>query len=151
MKISKKIVTTLCIIVPILALITGFILYTNQKPNFSKYHSYAVVTGNGDIPLTDEKFQRIVDVYKNDKTLYYDWFDEARSYGYEIKLYKSTDMSGEYYSMTTGGTDGLFLRIRRKTNNGYWKKAWEYFEKDTMIHVCSIIEEAIEQYESEQE
>lgn len=145
MKISKKTVAALCIIVSILALITGFILYTNQKPNFSKYHSYAVVTNNGDIPLTGEQFQRIVDVYENDDTLQYDWYDSCFA-GCEIKLYKTKDISGEYDYMTTGDIMDFYLVINDKA----WK-AWTYNKQDTARQVNAIIEEAIEQYESEQE
>lgn len=115
------------------------------------YHSYAVVTENGDIPLTDEQFQRIVDVYKNDETLYYEWF-EALGGGYKIKLYKTKDMSGEYASMYTGGiSDDKFLEINKKINDEWHKKSWGYYKQDTARQVDAIIEEAIDQYESEQE
>ena len=146
MKISKKIVTSLCIIVSILAIALFCILWFNQKPNFSKYHSYAVVTDNGVVPLTDEQFQRIVDVYKNDETLYYEWF-EAFFGGYDIHLYKTTDMSGEYDYMTTGNIEDRFLKIRGKT----WYKSWGYDKQDTARQINAIIEEAINQSESEQE
>lgn len=148
MKIIKKAVVTLCIIVPILAVVLYCICWLNQKPIFSKYHSYAVITDNGDIPLTDEQFQRIVDVYKNDKTLYYEWFESFHA-GYSIRLYKTKDMSGEYDYMTTGNIEDRFLNIGGKTWD--WDKAWGYDKQDTARQVDAIIEEAIDQYESEQE
>ena len=152
MKISKKTVIALCIIVPILALV----LWLNQKPNFSKYHSYAVEIYDKDLgaykemPLTDEQFQRIVDVYKNDETLYYEWF-EAFFVGYDIHLYKSKDMSGEYDYMTIGSIEDRFLCISGEIRGKTWDKAWGYDKQDTARQVYAIIEEAIEQYESGQE
>lgn len=74
MKISQKTVVALCIIVPILTLV--LISWFNQKPNFSRYHSYAVLNYDKDllefyeIPLTGEQFQQIVDIYSNDETLF---------------------------------------------------------------------------------
>ncbi|MBP1548509.1 MAG: hypothetical protein J6A05_00765, partial [Oscillospiraceae bacterium] len=97
MKTSRKIRVSFCIIVPILILVVACILYFNQKPNFSAYHSYSV---NG-IPITDEDFQRIVEVYENDKTLSNEWI-EAFFAGYSIRLYRTDDMSGVYDYMTTG-------------------------------------------------
>ena len=155
MKIRKKTVVTFCIIIPILAIVLYVFFLFTQKPDFSKYHSYEVITLHDDIPLTDEQFQRIVNVYENDETLHF--VTSAPSAGYLIKLYETDDMSGEYDIMSTGGDRGdgsLYLIIDRGKNNNPQYKLWEYKNPDTMKHVKAIIkeaEEAIDQSESEQE
>ena len=113
MKTSRKIIVSFCIIAFILIFVVGCILYFNQKPNFSVYHSYSV---NG-IPITDEDFQRIVEVYENDKTLSYDWFGDL-SAGYHLRLYKTDDMSGKYDNMYTGDIIDTYLEM-----DGKW---WRY-------------------------
>lgn len=162
MKISKKTVIKLCIIIPILAIVLWLLvifLWINQKPNFSKYHSYVVQFYDknlGDdryIQLTDKQFQQIVDVYKNDKTLHYEF--EGSPGGermYNIRLYKTADMTGKCDFLETCDDNSNFLKISRINyfllcNFGkYW-----YIERDTARQVNAIIKEAIEQYESEQE
>lgn len=144
MKISKKIVAALCIIVPVLALITGFILYTNQKPNFSKYHSYAVVTDNGDIPLTDEQFQQIVQSYMSDNTLEYRWLSPIGPSGHKLILFKSNDMSGNYITMYTGVADAVSCL--------YVDNRSFIFDSSKPIDIVEqIIKETNDQSESEQE
>lgn len=146
MKISKKTVVALCIIVSILALVAWFILYVSQQPNFSKYHSYAVVTENGDIALTDEQFQRVIDVYKNDK-LTYNWLSvDAFPLGWEIHLYETNDLSGDYVIMRTGNK-GSSEEFCISVGDKYY-----FYEKGNNQNLVSeIIREAINQPESEQE
>lgn len=104
-----------------------------------------------EIPITDEQFQRIVDVYENDETLYYELFEAFRD-GFTIRLYKTKDMSGKYDIMWTGGRESYVLKIDRQNNNGTWsEKAWRYKNKDTMNQVTEFIFELIDQSESEQE
>ena len=151
MKISRKKVVALCIIIPVIALVILLVLYFD-KPHFSKYKSYSVITKNGDIPLTDEQFQRIIQVYEND-TLHYGWFDSF-SGGGKIKLYKSGDMSGEYDLMVTGTIMDFYLMIGTPRNDDsgiYNWKAYYYDKQDTARQVFAIIDEAIAQYKSEQE
>lgn len=136
MKTSRKMRVAFCIIVPILILVVGCILYFNQKPNFSAYHSYSV---NG-IPITDEDFQRIAEVYENDKTLSYDCFGELYA-GYNLILYKTDDMSGKYDTMYTGDIIDTSLVM-----DGKW---WTYYNQDTARQVNAIIEEIIEKSEKE--
>lgn len=136
MKKHKKLKVTICIIVPILILVVACILYFNQKPNFSAYHSYSV----DGIPITDEDFQRIVEVYENDKTLSYDWFGDL-SAGYHLRLYKTDDMSGKYDNMYTGDIIDTYLEM-----DGKW---WTYHNQDTARQVNAIIEEIIEKSEKE--
>lgn len=154
MKISKKIVVALCIIVSILAIALLCVLWFNQKPNFSKYHSYAILTYDKDllefyeIPLTDEQFQQIVDIYTNDETLFYDYWN-AKHYlhdGAYIKLYKTNDMSGRCVYMQTGYNDG-------KHEMCLWigDKCFPFDNPDTATQVIDILREAFKQYESEQE
>ena len=140
MKISKKTVITLCIIVPILALV----LWLNQKPNFSKYHSYAVETESGYIPLTDEQFQQIAQSYISDDTLEYCWSSKLGPGGHKLILFKSYDMSGNCVNMYTGVSDPMpYLYIGNRSF---------FFDSGKPIDVAEqIIKEAIEQYESEQE
>lgn len=146
MKISKKAVVELCIIVPIAALIIGFILYAAQQPNFSKYHSYTVVTDNGDIPLTEEQFQRIVNVYENDE-LQYNWLSyDFTPRGWEIHLYETDDLRGDYVVMRTGNKGD-----EREFCIGVGDKVYSYKRGNNSNSVNEIIFEAIEQYESEQE
>lgn len=160
MKISKKTVVTLCIIITIITILSYVlivVLWINQKPNFSKYHSYVVVLGydkdlgNRYVQLTDKQFQQIVDVYKNDKTLNYEF--EGFSGGermYDIRLYKTSDMTGKFDIMVTCDDNSNFLKIERINEfllcifGSYW-----YIEQDTARQVNAIIEEAIEQSESE--
>lgn len=158
MKISKGLILNLCKIAAILILILCIVLWYNQKPNFSKYHSYVVALGYdkdlGDrryIQLTDKQFQQIVDVYKNDKTLHYDK-GSSGEYRYNIRLYKTADMTDEYDVMCTCGDNANFLRIGRIDDFLlciHWK-TWRV-EQDTARQVNAIIREAIDQYESEQE
>ena len=90
MKISKKTVIALSIIVPILALVLFFVLWFNQKPNFSKYHSYAVITDNGIVSLNDEQFQQISQGYANEETIEYNWLKSGGyGSGHKLILYKS--------------------------------------------------------------
>ena len=140
MKISKKTVITLCIIVPILALV----LWLNQKPNFSKYHSYAVETESGYIPLTDEQFQQISQSYISEDTLEYCWSSKIGPAGHKLILFKSYDMSGNCVTMYTGVSDPMpYLYIGNRSF---------FFDSGKPIDVAEqIIKEAIEQYESEQE
>lgn len=153
MKISKKTLTALCIIVSILVLILFSVLWFNQKPNFSRYHSYAVITDNGDIPLTDERFQQVVQSYKNDETLQIASVErllgKVYKTGYQIKLYKSDDMTGFYDTMYTGNSgvgDG-------STTMCLWinDKCFMFDNSKTGRYVLNTIREAIDQPESEQE
>lgn len=149
MKISKKAIVTLCIIVSILAIVLFCVLWFNQKPNFSKYHSYAVVTENGDIPLTDGQFQKIAELYKNDETMYIaTLFEDAHMEGYKLKLYKTADMSGNYLTVYTGSSAPITGITHLKMGN----KAFGYDEgRDNIARqIETIIAGAIEQYESEQ-
>ena len=136
MKKHKKLKVTIYIIVPILILVVACILYFNQKPNFSVYHSYSV----DGIPITDEDFQRIVDVYENDKTLSYWWYD-ALPTGYDLRLYRMEDMSGECDYMCTGDIIDMYLVMDGKS--------WAYDNQDTARQVNAIIEEIIEKSEKE--
>lgn len=160
MKISKKTVVTLCIIITIITILSYvliIVLWINQKPNFSKYHSYVVVLGydkdlgNRYVQLTDKQFQQIVDVYKNDKTLHYEFEGSSGVHRYNIRLYKTADMTGKFDIMVTCDDNSNFLKIERINEfllcifGKYW-----YIEQDTARQVNAIIEEAIEQYESEQ-
>ena len=140
MKISKKTVIALCIIVPILALV----LWLNQKPNFSKYHSYAVETESGYIPLTDEQFQQIAQSYISDDTLEYCWSSKLGPGGHKLILFKSYDMSGNCVNMYTGVTYPVsYLYLGNRSFK---------FDSSKPIDVAEqIIEEAINQSESEQE
>ena len=108
MKVSKKTAAALCIIVPILALVLFCAFWLNQKPNFSKYHSYAVETESDCIPLTDEQFDQVVQLYKNDETLQIAsaerLFGNVYKTGYQIRLYRSDDMTGFYDIMYTGNS-----------------------------------------------
>lgn len=152
MKIDRKIIRKLHINVPgmllVLVVLGGF-LWLNQKPDFSEYHSYIAYDGSGrSVSLTDEQFERITKVYENDETMYYEWFDTFSSEsGYTIHLYKTTDMSGEYDIMLTGGVcERHLLEIGREINNGngvYSWKAWEYKKQTTAREVIAIIDEAI--------
>lgn len=152
MKISKKAVAALCIIVPILSLVLLCVLWFNQKPNFSKYHSYAVVTDNGDIPLTDEQFQPVVQAYKNDKTLQIAsverFLGNTYKTGYQIKLYKTENMTGNYDTMYTGnsGTGDGSLTMCLWLNN----TCFMFENSKTGRNVLNIVREAINQPESEQ-
>ncbi len=140
MKISKKAITALCIIVSILAIALFCILWFNQKPNFSKYHSYAVVTDNGIVPLTDEQFQQITQSYISED-LQHCWL--AHESGYRLILYKSNDMSGNCVNMYTGVTYPVsYLCIGNRCF---------VFDGNAPDFAEQIIKEAIEQYESEQE
>ncbi|MCM1329466.1 MAG: hypothetical protein NC253_08515 [Ruminococcus sp.] len=149
MKISKKAIVTLCIIVPILAIV----LWYYQKPNFSKYHSYAVVFHDEDletyidIPLTDEQFQKIAQGYINEKTLHQDTiFERVWMAGYKIKLYKTKDMSGEYDVMWTGG-------LGDNADACLWinDKCFNFNTSRPINNADKIIFELIKQYESERE
>ncbi len=141
MKISKKLAGDLCIIVSIILIVLGIVLWFNQKPNFSKYHSYAVVTDNGNIPLTDEQFQQIAQSYICEDTWEYRW--EVHENGYQLFLYKSDDMSGDYVTMYTGVPYPMsYLCIGNRCF---------IFDSSKPIDIAEqIIEEAIEQSESEQ-
>lgn len=136
MKTSRKIRVSFCIIAFILIFVVGCILYFNQKPNFSAYHSYSV----DGIPITDEDFQRIVDVYENDKTLSYWWYD-ALPTGYDLRLYRTEDMSGECDYMCTGDIIDMWLVMDGK--------GWTYDNQNTARQVNAIIEEIIEKSEKE--
>lgn len=144
MKISKKAVKALCIIVSILILIFGVYLWDNQKPNFSKYHSYAVETESGYIPLTDEQFQQISQSYISEDTLEYCWSSKIGPAGHKLILFKSYDMSGNCVTMYTGVSDPMpYLYIGNRSF---------FFDSGKPIDIAEqIIKEAIEQYESEQE
>lgn len=153
MKINKKTVVTFCIIIPILAIALFCILWFNQKPNFSKYHSYALVTYDkdslefGEIPLTDEQFQQIVDIYTNDETLCYEYWN-AKHYlhdGASIKLYKTNDLSGRCVYMQTGYNDG-------KHEMSLWigDKCFPFDNPDTATQVIDILRKILRQSESEQ-
>lgn len=144
MKISKKAVKALCIIVSILAIALFCVLWFNQKPNFSKYHSYAVVTDNGNIPLTDEQFQQIVQSYMSDDTLEYRWLSPLGPSGHKLILFKSNDMSGNYVTMYTGVTDAVpCLYVDNRSF---------IFDSSKPIDIIEqIIQEATDQPESEQE
>lgn len=142
MKISKKTAAALCIIVPIFAL--ALVLRFNQKPNFSKYHSYAVVTDNGNIPLTDEQFQQIVQSYMSDDTLEYRWLSPLGPSGHKLILFKSNDMSGNYVTMYTGVTDAVPCLY---VNNRSF-----IFDSSKPIEIVEqIIQESTVRSESEQE
>lgn len=142
MKISKKTAAALCIIVPIFAL--ALVLRFNQKPNFSKYHSYAVVTDNGNIPLTDEQFQQIVQSYMSDDTLEYRWLSPLGPGGHKLILFKSNDMSGNYVTMYTGVTDAVPCLY---VNNRSF-----IFDSSKPIEIVEqIIQESTVRSESEQE
>ena len=159
MKIDRKIIRKLHINVPgmllVLVVLGGF-LWLNQKPDFSEYHSYAVVGmyfkdyNGGKVPLTEEQFQRITEVYKNDETLYYEWFEPFWD-GYEIHLYKTTDMSGQFDIMYTGGLEDKYLMIGKLQKNGHWSwKGWGYYptkEHNAFRQTEAIIEEAINEAE----
>ncbi|MDE7289908.1 MAG: hypothetical protein K2N71_10470 [Oscillospiraceae bacterium] len=151
MKISKKTVAALCIIVPILALsafITWSILYVNQQPNFSKYHSYAVKIENGIVPLTDEQFRQIAQGYINEETLRVrGLLEDAQRAGHVLYLYKSDDMSGEHDIMRTGAKAGTYAEICLFIDDRAFR-----FSSDRPINIVNeIIAEAINQSESEQE
>lgn len=140
MKISKKTVVALCIIVPILELV----LWHNQKPNFSKYHSYAVETKSGYIPLTDEQFQQIAQSYISEETLHYVWFGHNGPAGNKLILFKSDDMSGNCVTMYTGGLGAV--------SSLYLGNRCFEFDSSKPINIAEkIIAEAFKQYESEQE
>jgi|GEM_PF-2097775 len=142
MKISKKTAAALCIIVPIFAL--ALVLRFNQKPNFSKYHSYAVVTDNGNIPLTDEQFQQIVQSYMSDDTLEYRWLSPLGPSGHKLILFNSNDMSGNYVTMYTGVTDAVPCLY---VNNRSF-----IFDSSKPIEIVEqIIQESTVRSESEQE
>ena len=153
MKISKKIAVTLCIIVSILAISLYCVWWCNNNPYaiFSKYHSYVVddFYGNfNDVPLTDEQFKRIVDVYKQDKLSRGGWLDDYQRNGVRIKLYETNDMSGDYVHMVTG-TNGKGDGFKTMC---LWigDKCFPFDKSDTAEQVNAIIREAIEQSESEQ-
>ncbi|MCM1023416.1 MAG: hypothetical protein NC395_05080 [Prevotella sp.] len=154
MKISKKAIVTLCIIVPILALVLFCILWFNQKPDFSKYNSYAVVTDNGDIPLTDGQFRQVVQAYKNDGTLQIRgvlerMLEESNKAGYKIKLYKTADMAGNYDTMYTGNSgigDGSLTMCLWINDTCFM-----FENSKTGMNVLNTVKEAIAQSESERE
>lgn len=143
MKISKGLILDLCRIAAILVLILGIVLWFNQKPNFSKYHSYAVETESGYIPLTDEQFQQIAQSYISDDTLEYCWLSKLGSAGYKLILFKSDDMSGNCVTMYTGVPYPMsYLCIGNRCF---------VFDGSKPIDIAEqIIEEAIERSESEQ-
>ena len=144
MKISKSLILDLCRIAAILILILCIVLWFNQKPNFSKYHSYAVETESGYIPLTDEQFQQISQSYISEDTLEYCWSSKIGPAGHKLILFKSYDMSGNCVTMYTGVSDPMpYLYIGNRSF---------FFDSGKPIDVAEqIIKEAIEQYESEQE
>ncbi|MDE7293619.1 MAG: hypothetical protein K2N72_04260 [Oscillospiraceae bacterium] len=161
MKINREMIRKLRIIVPktllILVVLGGF-LWFNQKPNFSKYHSYVVETFDGDkIQLTDEQFQRIIEAYGDDIKYMPDWAFEHGTprEGRRIELYKTTDMSGECDIMYTGviffeDRDDRALVIGRKKFNGdYSWKAWYYEKQTTIRKVLAVVDEAINEAEGE--
>lgn len=143
MKVSKKTVITLCIIVPILALVLFCVLRLNQKPNFSKYHSYAVETESGYVPLTDEQFRQIAHSYINEDSLEYRWSSKIGPAGHKLILFKSYDMSGNCVTMYTGVNYPFsYLDIGNRSF---------VFDSSNPIDTAEqIIEEAIDQYESGQ-
>lgn len=143
MKVSKKTVIALCIIVPILILVLSCVLWLNQKPNFSKYHSYAVETESGIVPLTDEQFQQIVQSYMSDNTLEYRWLSPLGPSGHKLILFKSNDMSGNYITMYTGVADAVSCL--------YVDNRSFIFDSSKPIDIVEqIIKEANDQSESEQ-
>lgn len=137
MKISKGLILDLCRISAILILILCIVLWYNQKPNFSKYHSYAVVTDNGIVPLTDEQFQQIAQSYISEDTLEYRLSSKIGPAGHKLILFKSDDMSGNCVTMYTGVSypiSYLYVGNRRFV-----------FDSSKPIDVAEqIIEEAIE-------
>lgn len=139
MKVSKKMAAALCIIVPILAIV----LWSNQKPNFSKYHSYAVETESGYVPLTDEQFRQIAQNYINEDSLEYSWSSKIGPAGHKLILFKSYDMSGNCVTMYTGVNYPFsYLDIGNRSF---------VFDSSNPIDAAEqTIEKAIEQYESEQ-
>lgn len=140
MKISKGLILDLCRISAILILILCIVLWFNQKPNFSKYHSYAVETESGYIPLTDEQFQQITQNYISED-LQHCWL--AHKTGHRLILYKSDDMSGNCVNMYTGVTYPIsYLCIDNRCF---------VFDGNAPDVAEQIIEEAINQSESEQE
>ena len=149
MKISKGLILDLCRIAAILMLILCIVLWFNQKPNFSKYHSYEVVTDNGDIPLTDEQFQKIVELYKNDETMQMVvWNANTYCQGYHLRLYKTADRSGDYLTVYTGSSapvTSVWLLMGNK-----WFR-YDEGRGNVVGQIEAIIEEAIEQSESERE
>lgn len=163
MKFNIKTIVALCITVFTFVLALScviFVLWINQKPNFSKYHSYKVVLGydknlgsTGYMQLTDEQFQRIADIYNDDETLCYKWFgDFSGEHSYDIILYKAADMTGKSVIMQTYCDNVDFFTIG-KSNDFlvvYFWKAWR-IEQDTSKQVNAVIKELIEQYESGRE
>ncbi len=145
MKISKKTVIALSIIVPILALVLFFVLWFNQKPNFSKYHSYAVITDNGIVSLNDEQFQQISQGYANEETIEYNWLKSGGyGSGHKLILYKSYDMSGNCVTMYTG--------VSYPVSEMYLGGKCFVFDSSKPINIADeIIQEAIAQSESERE
>lgn len=145
MNISIKKITVWCIIILIIAFSVCRIIYI-QKPHFSRYKSYTVVTDNGEIPLTDEQFQQIVQIYKNDEELHHEPFADSYIVGYKLHLYYSDDMSGKYVGMCPGrigDRSEMYLHLDGKD--------YSYNKSDTVRQVNAIISEAISQYETEQE
>ena len=156
MKVSRKKTAALCIIIPMIALVILFLVWYLffGKPDFSKYKSYSVVYDyrQKELQLTDEQFQRIIQVYEND-TLHYGLYDSFTG-SYEMRLYKSNDMSGEYDLMETGSIVDFCLLIGTHKNDDSGVRDWKayyYYKQDTTSQVCAIIREAIEEAESEQE
>ncbi len=152
MKINREMIRNICtnvfktlLILGALVVLAGF-LWVNQKPNFSKYHSYAIAGDGGNVPLTDEQFQRIVEAYENDE-MHYMIFSDRVCAGYEIYLYKTKDMSGQYDVLRTGDLQTNFIMIYRKTINGDIScKSFEYEnsgEENTFRQVQAVIREAI--------
>ena len=144
MKISKGLILDLCRIAAILIFILCIVLWYNQKPNFSKYHSYAVVTDNGIVPLTDEQFQQIAQSYIGEDTLEYCWSSKIGPAGHKLILFKSYDMSGNCVTMYTGVSYPIpYLYVGNRSFK---------FDSSKPIDVAEqIIEEVINQFESEQE
>lgn len=166
MKVSKKTAAALCIIAIFLTLAVPcvlFLLWINQKPNFSQYHSYELKIGfdkdsGKDIymQLTDEQFQRIVDMYENDENLYYEWRGKSSGvHKYHIYLYKTADMTGEADSMWMCSDDYNFLKIYRSDAFVNYFLLWGsteswHIEQSTSKQVNAVIKEFIDQYEREQ-
>ena len=156
MKISRKKIVVLCIIIPIVVFLVLQIIYI-QKPHFSKYKSYVVMTHSGEeIPITDEQFQKIVQVYENDKTLnlgHYPFSRDGQQGGYTLKLYKSIDLNGDFTYMYTGtngkGGDPYTMCLWIGNTSEY--KYYPYSNPQTGDNVMTIVREAISQYENEQE
>ena len=154
MKISKGLILDLCKIAAILILILCIVLWYNQKPNFSKYHSYAVAIYDKDlgdykqIPLTDEQFQQIANGYVNEETLRVrGLLDDAQRNGFMLYLYKSDDMSGQPDAMWTDALAGTYAEMCLFINDRAFR-----FDRSKPINIANkIIKEAIEQSESEQE